>query len=206
MPPNRADLVTPVSPSVYMQRLEEETKRGNSLVPFLSKASRVDTTPRQSPKSWLEKLATTDFVSVRAVCHLDLDLVVNNIGYFDLLINDEATYNASALHGTGDSLPTLVFTVGQMVERRKDKTSTSSLEPTEYVLVIDAVAPGHPVWLIYNRNSIDDVDFPTVNDWIQSYGNVDRTKFEESIKATYITGAIEVKELPLAEAEELFRQ
>lgn len=95
MPPNRADLVTPVSPSVYMQRLEEETKRGNSLVPFLSKASRVDTTPRQSPKSWLEKLATTDFVSVRAVCHLDLDLVVNNIGYFDLLINDEATYNVA---------------------------------------------------------------------------------------------------------------
>ncbi|KAK2484474.1 hypothetical protein H9L39_02454 [Fusarium oxysporum f. sp. albedinis] len=172
MPPNRADLVTPVPPSVYMQRLEEETKRGNSLVLFLSKASRVDTTPRQSPKSWLEKLATTDFVSVRAVCHLDLDLVVNNIGYFDLLINDEATYNvapypdASALHGTGDSLPTLVFTVGQVMERH----------------------------------------FPTVNDWVQSYGNVDRTKFEESIKATCITGAVEVKELPLAEAEELFRQ
>ncbi|KAL5594935.1 hypothetical protein FOVSG1_008624 [Fusarium oxysporum f. sp. vasinfectum] len=148
--------------SVYMQRLEEETKRDNSLVslvPFLSKVSRVDTTPRQSPKSWLEKLATTDF--------------------------------------------------------------TSSLEPTEYVLVLDAVAPGHPVWLIYNRNSIDDIGepitvdpadpgtpltfkcighnfdaaqiFPTVNDWIQSNGNVDRTKFEESIKATCITGAVEVK-------------
>ncbi|QKD53640.2 uncharacterized protein FOBCDRAFT_200888 [Fusarium oxysporum Fo47] len=159
-------------PSVYMQRLEEETKRGNSLVPFLNKTSRVDTTPRQSPKSWLEKLATTDFV----------------------------------------------------MERRKDKTSTSSLEPTEYVLVIDAVAPGHPVWLIYNRNSINDIGepitaspadpdtplafkyFPTVNDWVQSYGNVDRTKFEESIKATCITGAVEVKELPLAEAEEHFRQ
>ncbi|KAJ4039232.1 hypothetical protein NW756_009653 [Fusarium oxysporum] len=84
-----------VPPSVYMQRLEEETKRDNSLVPFLSKASRVDTTPRQSPKSWLEKLATTDFVSVGAVCRLDLDLVVNNIGYFDLLINDEATYTVA---------------------------------------------------------------------------------------------------------------
>ncbi|KAM0082654.1 hypothetical protein ACKRZS_005147 [Fusarium odoratissimum] len=82
-------------PSVYMQRLEEETKRDNSLVPFLSKVSRVDTTPRQSPKSWLEKLATADFVSIRAVCRLDLDLVVNNIGYFDLLINDEATYTVA---------------------------------------------------------------------------------------------------------------
>ncbi|EMT72497.1 hypothetical protein FOC4_g10001650, partial [Fusarium odoratissimum] len=55
----------------------------------------VDTTPRQSHKSWLEKLATADFVSVRAVCRLDLDLVVNNIGYFDLLINDEATYTVA---------------------------------------------------------------------------------------------------------------
>lgn len=71
---------------------------------------------------------------------------------------------ASALHGTGDSLPTLVLTVGQVMERRKDKTSTSSLEPTEYVLVIDAVAPGHPVWLIYNRNSIDDIGEPITAD------------------------------------------
>ncbi|RKK75560.1 hypothetical protein BFJ69_g7625 [Fusarium oxysporum] len=82
-------------PSVYMQRLEEKTKRDNSLVPFLSKVSRVDTTPRQSPKSWLEKIATADFVSVRAVCRLDLDLVVNNIGYFDLFINDDATYTVA---------------------------------------------------------------------------------------------------------------
>ncbi|KAI7771813.1 hypothetical protein LZL87_006089 [Fusarium oxysporum] len=216
--------------------------------------------PRQSPKEWLEELATTDFVNVRAVCSLDLDLVVNNISYFDLVNNDEATYTmapypdvlghgqpidsdfhpillslkTSALHGTVDSLLTLVFTVGQVMEQRKDKTYTSSLELTEYVLIIDAVAPGHPVWLIYNRNTIDDISepitvepadpdtpltfkcighnfdaaqiFPTVNNWIQSYGNVDRTKFEESIKATCITGAVEAKELLLAETEELLRQ
>ncbi|KAI8414043.1 hypothetical protein FOFC_07334 [Fusarium oxysporum] len=133
-----------VPPSVYMQRLEEETKRDNSLVPFLSKASRVDTTPRQSPKEWLEKLATTDF-------RLSSDTP------FPQGLCPSWNRRLSSYPG---------FTVGQVMERH----------------------------------------FPTVNDWIQSYGNVDRTKPEESIKATCITGAVEVKEIPLVEAEELFRQ
>ncbi|KAL9570146.1 hypothetical protein ACKAV7_005654 [Fusarium commune] len=199
--------------------------------------------PRQSPKEWLEELATTDFVNVRAVCSLDLDLVVNNISYFDLVNNDEATYTMAPYpdvlgHGQpidSDFHPILLsLKTSALHGTRKDKTYTSSLELTEYVLIIDAVAPGHPVWLIYNRNTIDDISepitvepadpdtpltfkcighnfdaaqiFPTVNNWIQSYGNVDRTKFEESIKATCITGAVEAKELLLAETEELLRQ
>ncbi|KAH7260756.1 uncharacterized protein BKA55DRAFT_535779 [Fusarium redolens] len=244
-----------VSPTVYMQRLEEETARDNSLIPFLNMAS-SDFTPRQSPLQWLQKLTTTDFANVEEICHVRFQLVSDFMDKFDLVANDEGTFavspwpgslsyeeidgdvhpgllrlETSALHGAGDSLPALILPVGQLLKRVNCDSVTSYWPETDYVLVIDAVAPGHPVWLIYDRNPLDDLGdrhivdptyqplifkgighnfdaaqiFPSVHDWIQSYGNVDFTQFEESIKATCITGAVKVKESPEAEAAELLR-
>jgi hypothetical protein len=42
--------------------------------------------------------------------------------------------------------------------------------------------------------------FPSVQDWIKSYGNVDFAQIEESIKATCLTGAVQAKEILLSEA------
>ncbi|KAF5709524.1 hypothetical protein FMUND_10012 [Fusarium mundagurra] len=246
-----------VSPSVYMQKLEEATARDNSLKPFLDRASKVDNTPLQSPLEWLRKLSITDFTNVGAICIHRVDLTFDHIERFNLVANDEDTFavggsheglsydemegdvhpvflslESSALLGAGDSLPSLVLPVGQLLKKRSGGSKTSYWSETDYVLVVDAVAPGHPVWLIYDRNPVDELGerdtvdpdhqplifkgighnfdaaqiFPSVHDWIQSYGNVDFAQFEESIKATCTTGAVRAKLILISEAEVILRQ
>ncbi|PNP75010.1 hypothetical protein FNYG_11657 [Fusarium nygamai] len=246
-----------VSPSVYMQKLQEATARDNSLKPFLARASKVDTTPLQSPFGWLRKLSITDFTNVVAICSHRVALTTDNIECFNLVANDEDTFavgrshgglsydemegdvhpvlrslESSALLGAGDSLPALVLPVEQLLKKRNGDSKTSYWSETDYVLVVDAVAPGHPVWLIYDRNPLDEMGerdtvdpdhqplifkgighnfdaaqiFPSVHDWIQSYGNVNFAQFEESIKATCTTGAVQAKLILLSEAEVLLRQ
>ncbi|KAG5766470.1 hypothetical protein H9Q72_005464 [Fusarium xylarioides] len=246
-----------VSPSVYMQKLQEATARDNSLKPFLARASKVDTTPPQSPLEWLRKLFITDFTNVVAICSHRLALTTDNIERFNLVANDEDTFavgrslgglsydelegdvhpvllslESSALLGADDSLPALVFPVGQLLKKRNGDSKTSHWSETDYVLVVDAIAPGHPVWLIYDRNPLDEMGerdtvdpdhqplifkgighnfdvakiFPSVHGWIQSYGNVDFAQFEETIKATCTTGAVRAKLILLSEAEVLLRQ
>ncbi|KAF5538318.1 hypothetical protein FNAPI_11150 [Fusarium napiforme] len=245
-----------VPPSVYMQKLREATAPDNSLKAFLNRASQVDTTPLQSPLEWLRKLSIADFTDVRAIFSQKTDLVTDNIEHFNLVANDEDTFTvgpafddlsfdelegrvhpvllsleSSTLLGAGDSLPSLVLPVGQLLKKRTgDSIPYRSI--TDYVLVVDAVAPGHPVWLIYDRNAEDDLGereivdpddqplifkgighnfdaaqiFPSVDDWIQSYGNVNFAQFEESIKATCTTGAVQAKLILISEAEVLLRQ
>jgi hypothetical protein len=49
--------------------------------------------------------------------------------------------------GAGKSLPKLILPVGQLYN-----DEGPGRPETGHVIVIDAVAPGHPVWLIYDRN------------------------------------------------------
>ncbi|KAF4944179.1 hypothetical protein FGADI_12892 [Fusarium gaditjirri] len=161
----------------YIERLEEETARDNSYIPFLEMASRIDlTTPRQSPQEWLEKLTTTDFTDSKALVSHSCLLVSDNIENFDLFASAENAYaiqsfpgslhyehcngrphdalvalETSAPHGASCSLPALVLPVGRLLKRLFRKNGSSDWHETEYFLVIDAAVPGHPVWLIYDR-------------------------------------------------------
>ncbi|KAF5576230.1 hypothetical protein FPCIR_12717 [Fusarium pseudocircinatum] len=235
--------------------------------------SRVDTTPRLSPKEWLEQLTTVDFSDPTAITDHQLGLIFYLQGRFDLVTDGEMdTFAVVPYLGalfteelprhdsssqtisedvdphpslislqshpifepsvSGQPLPSLVLPVGQLNKKSNGKVSKIFLD-TDYVLVIDAVTPGHPVWLIYDRNPLDDIAverntvnsdeqplifkgighnfdaaqiFPSVRDWICSYGNVDFAQFEASIKAICITGAVQAKRILLSEAEVLFRQ
>ncbi|KAF5627418.1 hypothetical protein F52700_8343 [Fusarium sp. NRRL 52700] len=202
---------------IYMQKLEKTTASYDSLDQYRRTSLEVGNTPCQLPLEWLQKLAITDFTNIQAVGSLYVDLR-DNLGHFDLVTNGETIYamapypdailhkqpldsdfhpillnlKASTLPGTGDSLPTVVFAVGQ-VERAR------------YVIIVDAVAPEHPVWMVYKCGTCDDMDeerrtgdpaceplvfegighnfgaaqiFPSIHDWIQSYGNVDFARFE----------------------------
>ncbi|CVK94479.1 uncharacterized protein FMAN_03566 [Fusarium mangiferae] len=247
-----------ISPSEYLRKLEGATARDSSLDRHPRKAWSIP--PRRSPLEWLQKLAITDFADRKALLSLDCGLLYIT-ARFDLVTSDEAIYamracsdildnqdqqklvpenhfmfltlEVSTLPGTEHSLPTLVYTVGEVTKKVKSTTYDSSTESTEYVLVVDIIAPRHPVWLIYNRNQ--DVEcgeercivdpahmplifesigynfdaaqiFPSIHDWVQSYGNVDFGKFEESIKATCITGAVEAKAILSSEVDVLLRQ
>ncbi|KAF4497195.1 hypothetical protein FAGAP_6654 [Fusarium agapanthi] len=224
------------------------------------RSSRVDRTPRRSPLESLQKLAVVDFADIEALGEYYFDLAFNVIRNFDLVTNGEVTYSvisdslalgdaaldsdfhhflralkASTLAGTGDSLPNLVFPVGMLLESVKCKCYSDAPDWSEtgYVIVVDAVASGHPVWLVYNRIQWYDLGeerhivdparkplvfegighnfdaaqiFTSVHDWIQSYGNVGFARFEESIKATCITGAVEAKDILSSEVGELLRK
>ncbi|SCV45361.1 uncharacterized protein FFB14_08610 [Fusarium fujikuroi] len=242
----------PLSPYEYIRKLEEATARDNSLDQYLRKACSIDDTPpRQSFLEWLQKLAIIDFANVEDICAHRHHLNFNKVEPFNLVANGEDDFivgtwprdlryeetdgevhaallslETSALEA-GKSLPKLILPVGELMNNKANRLETG------YILVIDAVAPGHPVWLIYDRNQVDDLGeeqivvdptrrplifkgidpnfdaaqiFPSVQDWIQSYGKVDFAQLEESIKATCITGAVQAKEILLSEAQELFRQ
>ncbi|KAF5543158.1 hypothetical protein FMEXI_7174 [Fusarium mexicanum] len=249
-----------VHPVVYLQKLEEVTACDNSLDAFLRRAFRVDHPPPPSPLESLQKLAVVDFADGKALVDCNIDLGFHPECTFDLVTNGEVEYSvipdsvalgsaasdsgchlflralkASTLAGTGDSLPSLVLPIGVLQKSAKCRYYPDDPDwlETGYVIVVDAVAPGHPVWLVYNRNQNDEctgdpciVDptreplvfegighnfdaaqiFPSVHDWIQSYGNVDFARFEESIKATCITGAVEDKDILSSEVQELLRQ
>ncbi|KAF5650211.1 uncharacterized protein FTJAE_635 [Fusarium tjaetaba] len=133
----------------------------------------------------------------------------------------------------GQHLPSVVLPVGRLCKGYTTETGSLDTDETGYVLVVDAITPGHPVWLIYDPNQDDDLGeeriivhpanaplvfegighnfdaaqiFPSVQDWIQSHGNVDFAQIEESIKATCLTGSVQAKEILLSKAQELFPQ
>ncbi|KAF5978074.1 hypothetical protein FBULB1_6263 [Fusarium bulbicola] len=244
----------------YIKMLKEE---------MIDSADDLDiTSPRQTPKEWLEQLVTVDFSDPFAITDHQLNLVFYLQGRFDLItdgnmdtfavvpyvgalfteelprhdsssqtmsenVDPDPSLISLQVHPifkpsvSGQPLPSLVLPVGQLHKKSNAKISKIFLD-TDYVLVIDALTPGHPVWLIYDRNPLDEITvdpdeqplifegighnfdaaqiFPSVHDWIQSYGNVDLAQFEASIKATCITGAVQAKEILLSEAEVLFRQ
>ncbi|KAF5578897.1 hypothetical protein FPANT_9823 [Fusarium pseudoanthophilum] len=242
----------PVSPYEYIRKVKEATAHDNSLDQYLRKAGSVSIyPPPQSGLEWLQKLAITDFANAADIyAHrrlmdygkvTDFNLVANGKDDFCVEIyprglsyeeiDGEAhmallSLETSAL-GAGKSLPKLILPVGNLVN------ANAYWRETGYAIVIDAVAPGHPVWLVYDRYQYDELDeerlivdptdarlvfegighnfdaaqiFPSVQDWIKSYGNVDFAQIEDSIKATCLTGAVRAKEILLSEAQELFRQ
>ncbi|KAF5666989.1 hypothetical protein FDENT_12188 [Fusarium denticulatum] len=169
--------------AVYLQKLEEATARDNSLDAFLLRAFRVDHTPPPSPLESLQKLAVVDCADIEALSDCDIDLGFHPKCTFDLVTNGEVKYSvrpdsvalgspalesdfhlclraikASTPAGTGDSLPNLVLPVGVLQKSLKRRLSIDEPDwfETGYVIIADAVAPGHPVWLIYNRNQRDE--------------------------------------------------
>ncbi|KAF5543151.1 hypothetical protein FMEXI_7167 [Fusarium mexicanum] len=130
---------------------------------------------------------------------------------------------------SGQPLPSLVLPVGQLQKKSNTKISKIFLG-TDYVLVIDAIAAEHPVWLIYDRNPLDDFNerervnpdeqplvfnglgknfdavqiFPSIQVWIDSYENLDPKVFQDAMKKTGITGPVKAAELTLSDAANLF--
>ncbi|KAF5578891.1 hypothetical protein FPANT_9817 [Fusarium pseudoanthophilum] len=159
--------------------------------------------PRETPKEWLQRLATADFADPSAINNLRLDLIINNVADFDLVTDGEATLTVSPFPGaltvedtppkdkdniytsyvpsdhdgllcleyasqagilavyrvdetpipsaTGLPLPSVVLPIGQLQKRYEDKAGIPYSVDTDYVLVIDAVADEHPLWLIFDR-------------------------------------------------------
>lgn len=129
------------------------------------------------------------------------------------------------------SLPRVVLPIGRLLKGYTTESGISDSDATAYVLVVDAITPGHPVWLIWDRLAGHEPELhyvhpdkhnpvfngvgknfdaaqilPSINDWLESYGNLDLSQLEEPYKATCITGAVQAKEVLLSEAEELLRQ
>lgn len=121
--------------------------------------------------------------------------------------------------------------IGRLLKGYTTESGISDSDATAYVLVVDAITPGHPVWLIWDRLAGHEPELhyvhpdkhnpvfngvgknfdaaqilPSINDWLESYGNLDLSQLEEPYKATCITGAVQAKEVLLSEAEELLRQ
>lgn len=118
----------------------------------------------------------------------------------------------------GLPLPSIVLPIGQLRRRHKDTAGIYSID-TEYVLVVDAVADAHPIWLIFDRyirshedpgsyikpNIVEPVFsgteknfdaaqvLPNIQDWIQSYGNLDLAQIRDSFQQTGVTGEIRAR-------------
>ncbi|KAF5711400.1 hypothetical protein FGLOB1_5027 [Fusarium globosum] len=118
----------------------------------------------------------------------------------------------------GLPLPSVVLPIGRLRNRYKDKAGIYSID-TDYVLVVDAVADEHPLWLIFDRKirsheedgaygrpetvkllfSGTEKNFdaaqvlPSIQDWIRSYGSLDLTQLRDSFQRTGITGEIRAR-------------
>nr|RBQ85285.1 hypothetical protein FVER53263_03517 [Fusarium verticillioides] len=125
-------------------------------------------------------------------------------------------------------LPSVAFLIGRLRKGKTIQRGIEDLEETDYILVVDAITPGHPVWLIWDRQASDKDEIyyvhpdktypvftgveknfdaaqilPSINDWFESYGNLDSNQLEESIKATGLVGFVKAKEVTLANVNEL---
>ncbi|KAF5578887.1 hypothetical protein FPANT_9813 [Fusarium pseudoanthophilum] len=130
---------------------------------------------------------------------------------------------------SGQPLPSLVLPVGQL-QKKSNATERKVFLDTDYALVIDAVTAEHPVWLVYDRNPLDDLGereevdpdqqplvftgvgknfdaiqiFPSIQAWIDSYENPDPKAFQDAIKKTGIIAPVKAAELSLSDAAKLF--
>ncbi|KAF5576225.1 hypothetical protein FPCIR_12712 [Fusarium pseudocircinatum] len=120
----------------------------------------------------------------------------------------------------GLPLPSVVLPIGRLRNRYKGQTGIYSID-TDYVLVVDAVADAHPLWLIFDRkirNHEEDEAYvkpetvklvfsgternfdasqviPSVQDWIRSYGSLDFTQIRDSCQQTGITGEVRARNI-----------
>ncbi|KAF5568324.1 hypothetical protein FPHYL_2862 [Fusarium phyllophilum] len=108
--------------------------------------------------------------------------------------------------------------IGQLQKKFVGVGGIPDLIDTDYILVVDAAGTSHAVWLIYDRYQRFDKEFkdvadpkitplvfvelgknfdaaqvfPSVKDWIEAYGKVSETKFQESLKKTGMVGEVRV--------------
>ncbi|KAF5251967.1 hypothetical protein FANTH_2920 [Fusarium anthophilum] len=87
-------------PGTYTQRLEQETGRNNSLIPFLKRISDIDiNSPLQTPTEWLQKLTTVNFADPVDINNLSYALTSDNVDDFDLVAASEFNFTVSAFPG-----------------------------------------------------------------------------------------------------------
>ncbi|KAF5650203.1 uncharacterized protein FTJAE_627 [Fusarium tjaetaba] len=60
--------------------------------------------------------------------------------------------------GVNQPLPSLVMPIGQISKRYTTESGLPLSDETNYVLVVDAVASAHPVWLIFDRMLMSESD------------------------------------------------
>ncbi|KAF4944514.1 hypothetical protein FGADI_12632 [Fusarium gaditjirri] len=139
--------------------------------------------------------------------------------------------NTGTVTASAKPLPSLVMPIGQLQKKPKAKTNDFFLD-TDYVLVIDAVTTSNPVWLIYDRNAQDDLGerrivhpdkqplvfkglrknldamqvFSSVQQWLDSYGNLDFAQMQKAMQETSITGPVKAQEIAISETDKLFCQ
>ncbi|KAF5568323.1 hypothetical protein FPHYL_2861 [Fusarium phyllophilum] len=125
----------------------------------------------------------------------------------------------------GIPLPSVVLPIGQLRRRYKDTAGIPYSVDTEYVLVVDAVADEHSLWLIFDRcirsheedGAYDEPNvvplvfkgtqknfdaaqvLPSIQDWIQSYGTLDLVQIRDSFQRTGITGEIRARNVTFAD-------
>ncbi|KAF4944181.1 hypothetical protein FGADI_12894 [Fusarium gaditjirri] len=119
----------------------------------------------------------------------------------------------------GLSLPSLVLPIGQLRHRYKTKSGASYSVDTDYVIVVDAVAAAHPVWVIFDRNAGNLLEergyinpetvkvvfsgteknfdaaqvLPSIHDWTQSYGTLSLSQIRDAFQKTGITGEVRAR-------------
>ncbi|KAG5766468.1 hypothetical protein H9Q72_005462 [Fusarium xylarioides] len=85
------------SPGNYTERLEEETSKDNSLIPFLKRMSDIDIdSPLQSPTEWLQKLTAVNFEDPVDINNHSFALTADHVDDFDLVTNSGVTFTVSA--------------------------------------------------------------------------------------------------------------
>ncbi|KAF5576223.1 hypothetical protein FPCIR_12710 [Fusarium pseudocircinatum] len=57
--------------------------------------------------------------------------------------------------GVDQPLPSLVLPIGQLLKGYTAESGIKDSDETNYVLVVDAVASAHPVWLVFDRTAED---------------------------------------------------
>ncbi|KAF5538321.1 hypothetical protein FNAPI_11153 [Fusarium napiforme] len=129
-------------------------------------------------------------------------------------------------------LPSVVLPIGQLRKRYKNTAGIPYSVDTEYVLVVDAVADEHPLWLIFDRRirsheedgayvkphmaplvfngterNFDAAQvLPSVQDWIKSYGTLDLAQLRDSFQRTGMTGEIRARNVTFADLPATWRR
>ena len=108
---------------------------------------------------------------------------------------------------------------------------SSGFRTTNYVIIVDAVTPGHPVWIVHNRNQMDDfgdekvaepIEDPEVfphlpsfsaaqvlsgsNEWLESYCKLDAKDILQNIAQTMTRDPLVANTVEVKTAERLFSE
>ncbi|KAF5650206.1 uncharacterized protein FTJAE_630 [Fusarium tjaetaba] len=88
------------SPGNYTERLEKESSKDNSLIPFLKRASDIDIESLlQLPTEWLQKLSAVNFADPVDISNLSYALTSDDVDDFDLVTINGVSFTVSAFPG-----------------------------------------------------------------------------------------------------------